>query len=85
MALVSSQSLKKEATPEMSDKVAKEDIVRENEAGQQVVVVPKGQPIPDDLDAAIDASIPVRQAAEEAPVEEKKPAAKTAAKRSAKK
>lgn len=46
----------------MSEKIAKEDIVKENAAGQQVVVVPKGQPIPDDLDAAVEATVPITQA-----------------------
>lgn len=32
-------------------KVAKDDITVKNNAGQNVVVVPAGQPIPDDLDA----------------------------------
>lgn len=31
-------------------KVAQKDIVVENNAGQNVVVVPAGQPVPDDLD-----------------------------------
>lgn len=33
----------------MSDQIAKADIVEKNAAGQYVVVVPKGQPIPKDL------------------------------------
>lgn len=50
MALISSQSLKKEE-PKMADKkqkVAKDDIVKVNAYGQRVVVVPKGHPIPDE-------------------------------------
>lgn len=34
----------------MSDAIAKEDITETNEAGQTIVVVPAGQPIPKDLD-----------------------------------
>lgn len=30
----------------MSDQIATEDIIERNQAGQMVVVVPKGQPIP---------------------------------------
>lgn len=50
MALIHSQAMKKEAAPVADQKVAKEDIVVQNEAGQNIVVVPAGQPIPDDLD-----------------------------------
>jgi hypothetical protein len=50
MALLNSRALKREATPPMSDKVAKKDIVRKNHLGQNVVVVPKGQLIPDGLE-----------------------------------
>lgn len=46
MALVNSLTLKKEQR--MSEQIAKEDIVRTNEFGQQVVVVPAGQPIPEE-------------------------------------
>ena len=49
----------------MSDKIAKEDIVRENANGQQVVVVPAGQPIPEDLDAAVEQTVGIRQASNE--------------------
>jgi hypothetical protein len=34
----------------MSDRIAKKDIIRTNHLGQRVVVVPKGQPIPDGLE-----------------------------------
>lgn len=34
----------------MADKVAKEDITVENDAGQTVVVVHAGQVVPDDID-----------------------------------
>jgi hypothetical protein len=36
----------------MGLRIAEEDIVRENEVGQSVVVVPKGQPIPEGFDSA---------------------------------
>lgn len=49
----------------MSDKIAKKDIVKENEIGQQVVIVPAGQPIPEDLDAAVAATVPQRDASDE--------------------
>jgi len=38
-----------EAKPPMSDRVAKKDIVRRNHLGQNVVVVAKGQEIPEGL------------------------------------
>jgi len=63
MALVNSGYVKE--TPRMSDKIAKEDIVRENANGQQVVVVPAGQPIPEDLDAAVEQTVGIRQASNE--------------------
>jgi hypothetical protein len=50
MALLNSRALKREATPPMAGRIAKKDIVRTNHLGQSVVVVPKGQPIPDDLE-----------------------------------
>jgi hypothetical protein len=50
MALLNTRALKREATPPMSDKVAKKDIIRTNHLGQRVVVVPKGQVIPDGLE-----------------------------------
>lgn len=46
----------------MADKIAKEDITQVNEAGQTVVLVPAGQPIPDDLDAKLAATVPHRHA-----------------------
>lgn len=45
MAVIRS-ALKEEI--QMSDQIAKEDIVRVNDNGQQVVVVPAGQPIPEE-------------------------------------
>lgn len=48
MALISSQTLKKE--DQMSQRIAERDIVQKNAAGQNVVVVAKGQPIPDGLE-----------------------------------
>lgn len=48
----------------MSEKIAKEDIVVRNELGQNVVVVPKGQPIPKDFDEdeAAARTVPIRNA-----------------------
>jgi virulence-associated protein VagC len=48
VALVRSNPLTQEVKT-VGQKLAKEDIVEVNEAGQHVVVVPAGQPIPDDL------------------------------------
>jgi hypothetical protein len=48
MTLITSQTLKQEV--HMSDRIATEDIVEKNENGQNVVVVPAGQPIPDGVD-----------------------------------
>lgn len=45
MSVISSRSLTGEGVP-MSDQIAKADIVEKNAAGQYVVLVPKGQPIP---------------------------------------
>lgn len=50
MALISSQSLKGGTNMADSQKVATEDIIEKNENGQNVVVVPAGQPIPDGVD-----------------------------------
>lgn len=47
MSLISSQSMNTNAP--LSDKVAEEDIIERNDAGQNVVVVPKGQRIPEHL------------------------------------
>lgn len=47
MALLNSRALKREATPPMSKNIAAKDIVRTNHLGQTVVIVPKGQPIPE--------------------------------------
>lgn len=46
--LITSQSMHPKGAL-MSDQIAKADIVEKNAAGQYVVVVPKGQPIPKDL------------------------------------
>ena len=51
MALVNSTSLKGQEDTNMADqKTASEDITVENNAGQTVVVVPAGQPVPDNVD-----------------------------------
>jgi hypothetical protein len=50
MALLNSRALKRDATPPMTGKIAKKDIIRVNSYGQTVVVVAEGQPIPDGLD-----------------------------------
>ena len=65
-----------------SERIAEKDIVVRNELGQHVVVVPKGQPIPADFDEEAYAaqSVPIRQADEEEP-EEEKPAKRTAKKK----
>lgn len=53
MALITSRSLKGESeAPVAEKKIAKKDITIQNDLGQTVVVVPAGQPVPDDLDAA---------------------------------
>jgi hypothetical protein len=65
MALISSNSLTKEA-PKLSAKIADKDITRVNEAGQTVLVVPKGQRIPANLEEAASDTVPVRQAEESA-------------------
>ena len=46
------------------ERIAEQDIVRRNELGQNVVIVPKGQPIPEgfDEDEAAARSVPIRQA-----------------------
>jgi hypothetical protein len=50
MALLNSRALKRDARPPMkSQNLAAKDIVRRNHLGQNVLVVPKGQPIPADL------------------------------------
>jgi hypothetical protein len=53
MALVSSTALRKEPA-QMSEKIADKDIVETNSLGQNVVIVPKGQPIPAHLSKAAD-------------------------------
>ena len=54
MTLITSQSLKQEAPVSNSENVAARDIVRRNSFGQNVVVVPKGQPIPDSIEDVTD-------------------------------
>jgi hypothetical protein len=51
----------------MADKVADKDITIENAMGQTVVVVPEGQPVPDDLDEVKDRMHPgpISQASDE--------------------
>lgn len=49
MTLISSQTLKE--SQRMTDKIAEEDITEVNALGQTVVVVPKGQPVPEGVDA----------------------------------
>lgn len=51
MTLISSQTLKGESMAAKTPDIAARDIVRRNHLGQNVVVVPKGQPIPEDVDA----------------------------------
>lgn len=57
----------------MSQKIADKDITQRNELGQNVLVVPKGQPVPDDLEAAAAATVPIRQAEVEQPEPKAKP------------
>jgi hypothetical protein len=45
--------------------LAAKDIIRRNDLGQNVVVVPKGQPIPDDLKDVTDAERGVKKKAEQ--------------------
>lgn len=64
MALITSQIVKEAVR--MSDQIAEQDIVEVNDLGQTVVVVAKGQPIPEHL-------VPKRSAAKKvaAPAENK--------------
>lgn len=50
MALLNSRALKREMNPVKTPNVAAKDIVRKNDIGQHVLVVPKGQPIPEGLE-----------------------------------
>jgi len=50
MALISKHTLTARKDAPMADKTASEDIIIENGYGQQVVVVPAGQPVPDNID-----------------------------------
>lgn len=54
MALLNSRALKADMTPPKGENLAAKDIVRRNHLGQNVVVVPKGQPIPADLEDVTD-------------------------------
>ena len=54
MTLITSQSMKQEATVAKGESIAARDIVRRNSFGQNVVVVPKGQPIPDSIEDVTD-------------------------------
>jgi hypothetical protein len=57
MALINSRALKREATPPMaarSENLAAKDIVRRNHLGQNVMLVAKGQPIPDHIEDVTD-------------------------------
>lgn len=49
MTLINSRSMKVDMSPK-GQNLAARDIVRRNHLGQNVLVVPKGQPIPDGLD-----------------------------------
>jgi hypothetical protein len=48
-----------------SQNLAAKDIVRRNHLGQNVLVVPKGQPIPDDLKDVTDAERGVKKKAQQ--------------------
>jgi len=50
MALLNTRALKREMNPVKSENLAAKDIVRRNHLGQNVLVVPKGQPIPEGLE-----------------------------------
>lgn len=58
MTLTSTHSIYKEVV--LTDRIATEDIVERNEAGQNVVVVPKGQPIPEGVDVPKSKSEPAQ-------------------------
>jgi hypothetical protein len=65
MTLITSFTAKgHELMAKKAEKIAEEDIVVRNELGQNVVVVPKGQPIPDDFDEEAYAArtVSIRQA-----------------------
>jgi hypothetical protein len=64
MTLINSRALKRDARPPVSKNVAAKDIVRRNHLGQNVLVVPKGQPIPDDLKDVTDEERGVKKKAE---------------------
>lgn len=49
MAVVNTLTLRREIA--LSERIAKEDIIEVNDLGQSVVVVPKGQPIPESVKA----------------------------------
>jgi hypothetical protein len=85
MTLITSFTAKgEEIVAKKAERIAEEDIVVRNEAGQYVVVVPKGQPIPDDFDEEAYAArtVSIRQAdAEDEPDEEPKTAKRAATKK----
>lgn len=65
MAVVSSASFNREV--QMTDRVAKEDIIVRNDLGQNVVVVAAGQPIPEGVDVPKSKTAPESQAADIVP------------------
>lgn len=55
MALLNSRALKRDARPPMnSQNLAAKDIIRRNRLGQTVVIVAKGQPIPEGFEVTDD-------------------------------
>jgi hypothetical protein len=83
MTLITSYTAKgAEVVAKKTEKIAEEDIVVRNELGQMVVVVPKGQPIPEDFDEETYASrsVPIRQADEAEGEADDKPAKRSAKK-----
>jgi hypothetical protein len=85
MTLITSFTAKgEEIVAKKAERIAEEDIVVRNEAGQYVVVVPKGQPIPDDFDEDEYAArtVSIRQAdVEDEPEDEPKAAKRVASKK----
>jgi hypothetical protein len=50
MTLINSRALKQDRRPPMAAlNIAAKDVIRRNDLGQMVLVVPKGQPIPEGL------------------------------------
>lgn len=66
MALITSNTFHEEKP--MTDRIATEDIVRQNEAGQNVVVVAAGDVIPDGIDVPKSKSEPDPDETAAAPV-----------------